>query len=167
MTKLLRSWVESANAAATDFPLNNLPYGVFSKGEDAPRCGTAIGDSVLDLHALEQDGKLDFGGTLKTAGWNAFMALGKAEWSRLRGQLTEMLAEDTVSVIISKAGEESPAQKRLMLEAYGSYGHFLTAILKQLGYDLPHLKTGDREDLAPLPVLPFHRVQIVSESARG
>lgn len=93
MTKLLRSWVESANAAATDFPLNNLPYGVFSKGEDAPRCGTAIGDSVLDLHALEQDGKLDFGGTLKTAGWNAFMALGKAEWSRLRGQLTEMLAE--------------------------------------------------------------------------
>ena len=44
MTDLLRSWVESANTPETDFPLNNLPYGVFSSGEGTmPRCGVAIG----------------------------------------------------------------------------------------------------------------------------
>ncbi|KAE9555606.1 hypothetical protein FO519_001184 [Halicephalobus sp. NKZ332] len=40
-------------------------------------------------------------------------------------------------------------------------------ILKQLGYDLPHLKTGDRDELIPLPVLPFHGIQVAPESARG
>ena len=39
---LLRSWVESANSSTGQFPLNNLPYGVFARGGDAPRCGVAI-----------------------------------------------------------------------------------------------------------------------------
>ena len=47
----LRSWVESANAADSDFPVQNLPFGAFSrKGSgDAPRIGVAIGDQILDL----------------------------------------------------------------------------------------------------------------------
>ena len=49
---LIKSWVDSANSATTDFPLNNLPCGVFSTGDD-PRCGMAIGDFILDLTALE------------------------------------------------------------------------------------------------------------------
>ena len=93
MTDLIRSWVESANTSETEFPLNNLPYGVFLATDGAAHCGTAIGDMVLDLHALEQAGTLDFAGTLRTAGWNAFMALGSAEWARLRQSLTEMLRE--------------------------------------------------------------------------
>jgi fumarylacetoacetase len=93
MTKLLRSWVESANSAETPFPLNNLPYGVFSTAGGAPRCGTAIGDQVLDLAAMEANGKLAFDGTLGTGSWNAFMASGKANWARLRETLTEMLGE--------------------------------------------------------------------------
>ncbi|MAM59915.1 fumarylacetoacetase [Maritimibacter sp. UBA3975] len=93
MTKLLRSWVESANSAETPFPLNNLPYGVFSTGGGAPRCGTAIGDQVLDLAAMEADGKLSFDGTLQTGSWNAFMGSGKANWSKLRETLTDMLGD--------------------------------------------------------------------------
>ena len=93
MSKLVRSWIESANAPETDFPLNNLPYGVFASADGAPHCGTRIGRFVLDLHALEKAGALDFGGTLCASGWNAFMALGSAEWSRLRDTLTEMLRE--------------------------------------------------------------------------
>jgi fumarylacetoacetase len=47
----LKSWVESANTAGTDFPLQNLPYGRFRRGgsEEAWRIGVAIGDQVLDL----------------------------------------------------------------------------------------------------------------------
>lgn len=93
MTKLLRSWVESANSATTQFPLNNLPYGVFSVSGGQPHCGVAIGDQVLDLHAMEADGGLSFGGTLGTGSWNAFMALGKSAWQDLRTALTDLLSE--------------------------------------------------------------------------
>lgn len=93
MTGLIRSWVASANTADTDFPLNNLPYGVFSTQGSAARCGVAIGDSILDVAALEAAGTLSFNSTLGTGSWNAFMALGKAEWARLRTELTALLAE--------------------------------------------------------------------------
>ena len=56
--KLMRSWVESANDPETEFPLNNLPYGVFSVDGDEPRCGVAIGDFVLDVAGLEEAGLL-------------------------------------------------------------------------------------------------------------
>ena len=45
------SWIETANDPEGDFPLANLPYGVFSVNGDAPRCGVAIGDQILDLAA--------------------------------------------------------------------------------------------------------------------
>ena len=47
----LRSWVISANRAGTDFPIQNLPFGVFRRAEslEAPRVGVAIGDEILDV----------------------------------------------------------------------------------------------------------------------
>jgi fumarylacetoacetase len=93
MTGLIRSWVESANASDSNFPLNNLPCGVFSTKGRAKRCCTAIGDMILDLHGLEEAGLLSFAGALCTGGWNAFMALGRAEWARLRVDLTSVLKE--------------------------------------------------------------------------
>jgi len=48
-----RSFVEAANRADTDFPIQNLPLGVFStKADPAPRIGVAIGDSVFDLKKI-------------------------------------------------------------------------------------------------------------------
>ena len=94
MTDLKRSWVASANTATTDFPLNNLPYGVFSVGGQSPRCGVAIGDQILDVAALEANGILAFEGSLQTGTWNAMMALGSNAWERLRADLTALLAED-------------------------------------------------------------------------
>lgn len=95
MTHLLRSWVESANSPGCDFPLNNLPYGVFSQG-DMPRCGVAIGDMILDASALERDGILRADATrdvLKEPAWNGFMALGKTAWEAYRRGLIALLAE--------------------------------------------------------------------------
>ena len=51
----MRSWVERANHPATDFPLENLPYGVF-RHEARRRIGIAIGDQVLDLRACAEQG---------------------------------------------------------------------------------------------------------------
>ncbi|GGE32516.1 fumarylacetoacetase [Primorskyibacter flagellatus] len=96
---LLRSWVESANAPDTDFPLNNLPYGVFSTPDlDGRRMGVAIGDHILDLFALSETGVLrlteDGPDPFREDSWNAFMALGPETWADLRAMLTEALSED-------------------------------------------------------------------------
>lgn len=93
---LLRSWVESANSAETDFPLNNLPCGVFSTIDDEePRCGVAIGDQILDLFSLEADGLLSVGdgAYFDVPFWNDFMAAGPTVWAELRATLTALLAE--------------------------------------------------------------------------
>jgi fumarylacetoacetase len=97
LTKLIRSWVESANAPDADFPLNNLPYGVFSVGDGPERCGVAIGDRILDVAALDAAGFVSFQGALGTGSWNAFMALGPHSWKFLRARLTAMLAEGSQS----------------------------------------------------------------------
>ena len=91
---LAQSWVISANSATTDFPLNNLPYGVFSVGDDEPRCGVAIGDMILDVAALEEEGliALDGGPFLDVPFWNEVMAAGPGVWAALRARLQVLLA---------------------------------------------------------------------------
>ena len=56
-----RSWVESANSATTDFPIQNLPLGVFraAGGAGAPTIGVAIGDQILDLRKSAELGLLN------------------------------------------------------------------------------------------------------------
>lgn len=91
---LIHSWVASANHRDTDFPLNNLPCGVFSADDD-PRCGVAIGDQVLDVAALEAAGLLvlDGGPLLDVPFWNEVMTAGPVVWADLRAQLTTLLTE--------------------------------------------------------------------------
>ncbi len=91
---LLRSWVESANGD-TDFPLNNLPCGVFSVGDQEPRCGMAIGDFILDLAALEEEGIIGFaeGPLFDVPFWNEVMEAGPEVWADLRASVTALLAE--------------------------------------------------------------------------
>ena len=91
----LRSFIEVD--ATSDFPIQNLPYGVFSaKNGLAPHVGVAIGDCVLDLWELEQEGRLDVGdlGVFAAPMLNPFMALGPKVWSRTRSRISELLRHD-------------------------------------------------------------------------
>ncbi|MES0864402.1 fumarylacetoacetase [Ruegeria sp. SCPT10] len=92
---LMKSWVTSANDAAHPFPLNNLPYGVFSVAEDDLRCGVAIGDMVLDVTAAEETGLIVLGEDplFDLPFWNPLMEQGPAVWAALRNRLTELLSE--------------------------------------------------------------------------
>jgi fumarylacetoacetase len=80
----------------SDFPIQNLPYGVFSARGLAPRVGVAIGSYILDLWELEQDGRLDVGdpGTFAVGGLNHFMSLGPKVWSKTRARISELLRDD-------------------------------------------------------------------------
>ena len=75
---LLKSWVVSANHADCPFPLNNLPYGVFSTPDSDPRCGVAIGQLILDLQACEEAGLIDLGAgpVFDVPFWNELMEQG-------------------------------------------------------------------------------------------
>ncbi len=89
-----RSWVDSANTPGTDFPIQNLPFGVFSEGGGRKRVGVAIGDRILDLTALELAGTLKPGGTKKVfnkGALNPFMALPQRDWSETRARIADLL----------------------------------------------------------------------------
>jgi fumarylacetoacetase len=84
--------------ATSDFPIQNLPYGVFSTAAlPARRVGVAIGGYVLDLWELEQDCRLDVGdlGVFSASTLNPFMALGPKVWSQTRARISELLRHDS------------------------------------------------------------------------
>lgn len=76
------------------FPLQNLPYGVFSTAERRPRVGVALGDQVIDLSVLEAAGKLPGTGMFDQPTLNKFMAQGKGVWTAVRERLQALLAAD-------------------------------------------------------------------------
>ncbi len=92
---LMKSWVDSANDANHPFPLNNLPYGVFSVSDDDPRCGVAIGDMIFDCAAAEEADLIDLGvgSVFDVPFWNEVMELGADKWAELRARLTAILSE--------------------------------------------------------------------------
>ena len=92
---LMKSWVTSANAAEHPFPLNNLPFGVFSTDALDPRCGVAIGDMILDCRAAEEAGLIALADVplFDVPFWNEVMEEGPELWAALRARLTEILRE--------------------------------------------------------------------------
>ena len=92
---LMKSWLVSANRPDCAFPLNNLPYGVFSTGTLGARCGVAIGDMIFDIKSAEEQGLITVaaGPEFGAASWNSFMALGQVAWAKLRAELLALFAE--------------------------------------------------------------------------
>ncbi len=90
-----QSWVGSANGHA-DFPIQNLPFGVFSPPNGEARGGVAIGDEILDLSAALKAGLFD-GAAAEAAeaasgpSLNAFLALGRAPRAALRARIADIL----------------------------------------------------------------------------
>jgi len=98
----LGSWVESANDPASDFPIQNLPFGLFRRrgvGE-SPRIGVAIGDQIVDVAACGTEGLLgDLSLTIteriRARSLNALMELGRDASTRVRGALSTFLRSDS------------------------------------------------------------------------
>lgn len=96
----LRSWVASANDGFTDFPIQNLPHGVFRRRgcDEAWRGGVAIGDQVLDLAAAQARGVFAAAAVpaaeaaaAAAPALNGLMAMGRPAWRTLRHELSRLL----------------------------------------------------------------------------
>ncbi|MEM7353711.1 MAG: fumarylacetoacetase [Acidobacteriota bacterium] len=134
----LRSWVASANEPGSDFPIQNLPFGVFrpSDGSRAARVGVAIGDQILDVAACHELGLLsgqaaEAAAACDQPSLNALMALGAASWSALRAALSELLSEGSSQrekasqalVAMDEAAMQMPAEVGDYTDFYCSIYH--------------------------------------------
>ena len=117
----LRSWVGSANDPGTDFPIQNLPFGIFKrkKSGEKPRGGVAIGDQVFDLAALG----LKTGPTL-----NVLAAAGRPTWSALRSALSQILSDEKYRKKYSKFLVPQRKAELFLPVAIGDYSDFYTGI---------------------------------------
>ncbi len=95
----LKSWVESANDKDCNFPIQNLPFGLFSTAEGDSRLGVAIGDQILDLKVVESKGLLtNSKGVFSGSSLNDFMALGNKSWSAVRQEISGLLSIDDTRI---------------------------------------------------------------------
>jgi fumarylacetoacetase len=88
----LTSWV--ATAQGSDFPLENLPLGIFSVGQRRRRAGVAIGDYVLDLVGIADLLDEEWREDLSQPVLNAWLARGPEAGRALRSRLAELLSDE-------------------------------------------------------------------------
>lgn len=131
----LHSWVESANQADTDFPIQNLPFGVFQRSgsTDAPRIGVAIGNQILDLTACYSAGLIqELPDSLQTAcaapNLNLLMSLGRTAALQLRHHLSQFLRLETKHPPASEILVPMSEAQLLLPAAIGDYTDFYASI---------------------------------------
>jgi 2-keto-4-pentenoate hydratase/2-oxohepta-3-ene-1,7-dioic acid hydratase in catechol pathway len=142
------------NDEATDFPIQNLPLGVFRRGDGAPRIGSAIGDELIDLHACSERGLLrglpaEVEAACRGASLNALMALDARVRGTLRNRLSHLLRaeggfvtarSDAAHVLVPRAEAQMllPAEVGDYTDFYASVFH-ATNVGKMLRPDNPLL----------------------------
>ncbi len=146
----LRSWVPSANTGSTDFPIQNLPFGVFRRAgtDEALRIGVAIGDQIVDLTAAADafahlpDATRQ---ALRGDSLNGLMEQGAAAWSAVRLAVSRLLrdgapsaGQDALLVAQSDAQYALPARIGDYTDFYSSI-HHATAVGKLFRPDEPLL----------------------------
>ena len=135
----LRSWVDSANAPTTDFPIQNLALGMFRANDGRARPGVAIGDQIFDLTAAVESKLLDAGnGRLVEAcasegALNPLLEAGPEQMRALRTALSLLLRDDSVqgrsarghaaTLLVSSTDAEPLLPVRV-----GDYSDFYTSI---------------------------------------
>jgi fumarylacetoacetase len=135
----LVSWIESAQDVSTDFPIQNLPFGVFRADGGAPRPGIAIGDRLLDLGAAAAGGLLDAQSaqlieqSVAEEALNPLLGAGREALSTLRRAASRLLRADTAEGARARRLDErlvrSAADVELLLPArVGDYTDFYASI---------------------------------------
>jgi fumarylacetoacetase len=134
----VQSWIESANIADSDFPIQNLPFGVFRRRDAgaAARVGVAIGDRILDLAGMQRDGFAEERVRLAANACafdslNPLMTLGADPRRALRRRLHAILRQDALASDRQFASRHLIAQadvEMLLPAIVGDYTDFYASI---------------------------------------
>jgi len=103
---LIKSWVTSANQSNSPFPLNNLPYGVFSIDDKERKLGVAIGNQIVDVTKIANELPVGMDVLTDKRGWNGLMELGSKQWAEFRSALTDLLkegAQERPDILVSQS----------------------------------------------------------------
>jgi fumarylacetoacetase len=163
----LRSWVTSANGPHTDFPIQNLPFGIFRRAragtvtgrgvgaDETFRGGVAIGDQILDLRAARDRALFDAPtrellSVCSEPTLNPLMALGQEAASRLRSSLSKALRDGSARATELAADLVPQSDAEFSLPAViGDYTDFYASI--------HHATTVGRQLRPDEPLLPNYR----------
>jgi fumarylacetoacetase len=134
----LHSWLESAEDAASDFPIQNLPLGVFrTEPEEPGRIGAAIGDRILDLRACNRESllrglPLEVEQACHQTTLNAYMALPSRLRRALRHRLSHLLrasgAQVTAQPSASRVLVKQSDAELLLPASIGDYTDFYASV---------------------------------------
>src|SRR6202162_5202935 len=135
----VESWVESANVASSDFPIQNLPFGVFRRRDAGAEAGVgiAIGDRILDVAGMRNEGLLAEESVLLAANacasdsLNSLMARGAGPRCALRRRLHAILRQEASASDRQTAARHLVAQSdvdMLLPAAVGDYTDFYASI---------------------------------------
>lgn len=128
-----RSWIPSANALGCDFPIQNLPLGVFEH-DGKPRIGAAIGDQILDLAAAAAVNLLksldaEVLESLEQPALNRLMRLAPQQWSTLRRAIFGLLnVGSPMQAQVAKLLVPLSSARMLLPAAIGDYTDFYASI---------------------------------------
>jgi fumarylacetoacetase len=129
-----RSWVVSANQPGTDFPIQNLPLGVFDRGKAMTCVGVAIGDQILDLSSAAEGDCIPLideitQEALMEEHLNLLMAIGHQRWSTLRRACFQVLLEGSAEKLeIEKHLVAMRDVQMLVPAVVGDYTDFYASI---------------------------------------
>ncbi|MBV8629395.1 MAG: fumarylacetoacetase [Silvibacterium sp.] len=129
----IRSWVESANEGRTDFPLRNLPFGVFRRSGGRACIGVAVGDRILDLRATAEAELLgglsgEIAASCEQDSLNSLMGLGRDASRALRERLMEVLSGQPAQGRVESLLVQQADVKMLLPVRIGDYTDFYASV---------------------------------------
>src|SRR5271170_430191 len=127
------SWVESANDSQTDFPLENLPFGVVRRSGGLACPCVAIGDKILDLHETVANGLLDIldpeiARCCESDSLNGLMSLGPEAVSTLRVHLMDLLSNRIARARVQPGLIPQSTAEMLLPARIGDYTDFYASV---------------------------------------
>jgi fumarylacetoacetase len=157
-----RSWVTSANAPDAEFPIQNLPLGVFRSTGATPRVGAAIGDQIFDISAASSS----FDGAAAKAAaacasshLNDLMALGPDAWSALRLALSRLLSNESTGASLQAHLTPTKQAELLLPVRIGNFTDFFASIF--------HATNAGRSFRPDNPLLPNYKYVPVAYHSRA
>jgi fumarylacetoacetase len=123
------SWVESANGHS-DFPIQNLPFGVFSPAGSGPRIGVAIGEAILDLGAAARAGLLPVASAAVCGdvSLDRLLALSSDARRALRRAVSELLSGSQYRAALREAIHNAAGCRLHLPARIGDYTDFYVGI---------------------------------------